>query len=65
MDLVGKTGLNRQTIHKHLKEYSAHPLYQEQLEQFRFIADRFLKYTGKDDLLLTGFLNILEKTIYC
>lgn len=36
------TGLSRQTIHKHLKDYSEHPLFAEQLKQFRFIADRVL-----------------------
>lgn len=36
------TGLSRQTIHKHLKNYSEHPLFAEQLKQFRFMADRVL-----------------------
>ena len=42
MDLTEKTGLSRQTIHKHLKEYTMHPLYQNHQEQFRFMADKVL-----------------------
>jgi hypothetical protein len=36
------TGLSRQTIHKHLSGYAEHPLYAEQLKQFKFMADRVL-----------------------
>lgn len=42
VELAQKTGLSRQTIHKHLKEYSLHPLYQNYQEQFRFMADKVL-----------------------
>ncbi|UEG50869.1 hypothetical protein LK994_05195 [Ferruginibacter lapsinanis] len=36
------TGLSRQTIHKHLKDYADNPLYAAQLKQFKFMADRVL-----------------------
>lgn len=42
MELADKTGLSRQTIHKHLKDYNQHPIYQNQLLQFRFMADKVL-----------------------
>ncbi len=41
-ELLDNTGLSRQTIHKHLKEYSTHPLYLEQIEQFRFMTSKVL-----------------------
>jgi len=41
-DISGETGLSRQTIHKHLKEYVNHPLFLEQIEQFRFMGSRVL-----------------------
>jgi len=37
-EISDETGLSRQTIHKHLKEYSNHPLFLEQIEQFNFMA---------------------------
>jgi hypothetical protein len=40
--LANITGLSRQTIHKHLKDYSTHPQYKAQLEQFRFMAHKVL-----------------------
>jgi hypothetical protein len=40
--LAEKTGISRQTINKHLKEYSFHPLYLDQVEQFRFMAAKVL-----------------------
>jgi len=36
------TGLSRQTVHKHLKEYVTNPLYLEQMEQFKFMTSRVL-----------------------
>ena len=41
-DLADKTGLSRQTIHKHLKEYASNPNYLEQVEQFRFMTSKVL-----------------------
>ena len=41
-EIANKSGLSRQTIHKHLKEYTNHPQYLEQLEQFRFLTSKLL-----------------------
>lgn len=41
-ELANKTELSRQTIHKHLKEFATHPLYLEQIEQFRFMTSKVL-----------------------
>lgn len=41
-EIASKTGLSRQTIHKHLKEYTTHPQYLEQIEQFRFMTSKVL-----------------------
>jgi predicted transcriptional regulator len=40
--IASETGLSRQTISKHLKNFNDHPLYAGQMEQFRFMADRVL-----------------------
>jgi hypothetical protein len=36
------TGLSRQTIHKHLKEYITHPLYIEEMRKFKIMSDKVL-----------------------
>lgn len=41
-NIAKDTGLSRQTVHKHLNGYAEHPLYAEQLKQFKFMADRVL-----------------------
>lgn len=41
-EIADKTGLSRQTIHKHLKEYTNHPQYLGQIEQFRFMTSQVL-----------------------
>lgn len=41
-EIATKTELSRQTIHKHLKEYTNHPLYLQQIEQFRFMTSKVL-----------------------
>ena len=41
-EIATKTELSRQTIHKHLKEYTNHPQYLEQMEQFRFMTSKVL-----------------------
>lgn len=41
-EIAAKTELSRQTVHKHLKEYSTHPQYLEQIEQFRFLTSKVL-----------------------
>ncbi len=40
--IAADTGLSRQTVHKHLSTYAGHPLYVEQITQFKFMADRVL-----------------------
>jgi len=37
-----KAELTRQTVHKHLKDYTNHPIYLQQLEQFRFMTQKVL-----------------------
>ena len=48
------TGLSRQTVYKHLNGFAEHPLYSEQLKQFKFMADRVLakviKLAGQGDV---------------
>ena len=41
-DLAEQTGLSRQTISKHMKEYRAHPQYLLEMEQFKFMAPKVL-----------------------
>ena len=41
-EIADKTGLSRQTIHKHLKDYASHPQYLGQFEQFRFMISKVL-----------------------
>ena len=36
-EIAKETCLSRQTVHKHLKEYAKHPIYLEQMEQFKFM----------------------------
>jgi predicted transcriptional regulator len=40
--LAEETGLSRQTISKHLKEYQTHPAHAEQIEQFKIMAPRLM-----------------------
>ena len=42
VEIAKKTGLSRQTIHKHLKEYKTHPLFLGQMEQFSFMSSKLL-----------------------
>lgn len=63
-EIATKTELSRQTIHKHLKEYLNHPLYLEQLEQFRFMSSKVLakvfNYAVQGDLKAAKvFFNII------
>lgn len=41
-EIANKTGLSRQTVYKHLKEYATHSLYLEQVEQFQFMTSKVL-----------------------
>jgi len=49
-----KTELSRQTIHKHLKEYTNHPQFIEQMEQYKFMSSKVLakvfKYAVNGDM---------------
>ena len=40
--IADKTELSRQTVNKHLKEYTNHPQYLGQIEQFRFMTAKVL-----------------------
>lgn len=41
-EIADKTELSRQTVHKHLKDFISHPLYFEQVEQFKFMTSKVL-----------------------
>ena len=41
-EIASKTELSRQTVHKHLKEYSNHPQYLGQIEHFKFMTSELL-----------------------
>ncbi|MBS1526787.1 MAG: hypothetical protein JST19_14110 [Bacteroidetes bacterium] len=41
-DLARKTGLSRQTISKHFKEFRQHPEHTAEMEQFKFMAPNVL-----------------------
>ena len=41
-EISEKSGLSRQTIHKHLAEFSNHPLYLEQVEKFRIMRTKVM-----------------------
>ena len=51
-EIADKTGLSRTTTHKHLKEYASSPLYQNHIEQFKFLSTRLL--TTVYELALKG-----------
>jgi biotin operon repressor len=52
--LAEETGLSRQTISKHLKEYQTHPGYTEQMEQYKMMAPKLMakvfQYAAKGDI---------------
>jgi hypothetical protein len=52
--IAEKTGLSRQTVNKHLKEYQAQPEFTAQMEGFKFMAPQLLanvfKYAGDGDM---------------
>ena len=37
-EIAEDCGLSRQTIYKHLKEYSEHPLFKEEMNQYKFAS---------------------------
>jgi predicted transcriptional regulator len=60
--IARETGLSRQTIHKHLNAFQEHPLYAEQIKQFKFMADRVLAKVIK--LAVQGEGNIKAARLY-
>ncbi len=52
--LAAETGLSRQTISKHLKEYQTHPAHAEQIEQYKMMAPKLMakvfQYAAKGDI---------------
>lgn len=42
IELAEQTKLSRQTIYKHLHDYSTHALYTEEIKAYRFMADKVL-----------------------
>jgi len=52
--IVQETGLSRQTVAKHFKEYTSHPGYTAEMEQFKFMANNILatvfKYASSGDM---------------
>ena len=61
-EIASKTGLSRQTVFKHLKEYDSNPLYSNQIQQFRFMADRVLAKVIK--MAVAGEGNIKAARLY-
>lgn len=45
--IAEESGLSRQTISKHLKNYQTNPLYAEEMQKFKFMADRVLSKVYK------------------
>jgi len=41
-EIATKTELSRQTVHKHLEEYTNHPLYLGEIERFKFMTSKVL-----------------------
>jgi DNA-binding transcriptional regulator YhcF (GntR family) len=41
-DLAQETGISRQTVAKHIKEYKEHPEFAAQMEQFKFMSHKIL-----------------------
>jgi hypothetical protein len=53
-EVAEKTGLSRQSVYNHLRDYANHPLYLEQNEQFRLLVPKVLsrvyQYALKGDI---------------
>ena len=41
-EIADKTGLSRQTVHKHLKGYADHPVYAEQMQKLKIMASSIM-----------------------
>lgn len=61
-NIAADTGLSRNTIHKHLKGYAEHPLYADQLQQFKFMADRIMAKVIK--MAVQGEGNVKAARLY-
>jgi len=72
--IADETGLSRQTINKHLKEYKAQPEFLAQMEDFKFMAPKILanvfKSAGDGDVRaarlyfeVTGVINKAQNTV--
>ena len=61
-EIATKTVLSRQTIHKHLKDFATHPLYAEQMLQFKIMADRVMAKVLKIAVLGEG--NVKAARLY-
>ena len=72
--IVEQTGLSRQTVAKHFKEYTSHPGFTAEMEQFKFMANNILatvfKYASRGDmraarlyLEMVGAINKKQNTV--
>ncbi len=72
--IVEETGLSRQTVAKHFKEYARQPEFTAEIEQFKFMANNVLaivfKYASKGDmraarlyLEMVGAINKKQTTV--
>ncbi len=72
--IVEQTGLSRQTVAKHFKEYTSHPEFTAEIEQFKFMANNILatvfKYASRGDmraarlyLEMVGAINKKQNTV--
>lgn len=64
--IAQNTGLSRQTISKHLKEFDLHDLYQDELKSYELasnmLLDRILAMSVKGDLkAMKFFVNTIER----
>lgn len=61
-EIAKDTGLSRQTVHKHLRKFNEHPMYAEQIQQFKFTADRVLAKVIK--MAVAGQGNVKAARLY-
>lgn len=61
-EIAKDTGLSRQTVYKHLRKFNEHPLYAEQIQQFKFTADRVLAKVIK--MAVAGQGNVKAARLY-
>jgi hypothetical protein len=61
-EIAKDTGLSRQTVHKHLRKFNEHPMYAEQIQKFKFTADRVLAKVIK--MAVAGQGNVKAARLY-